>query len=158
MDLPMPAASSAITPAQQLNERFTTIYTQFQPAITRLVQREVRGGNQHLAEDLTADAFYRAWLDLHKCRAETDGQMYNWLASLARRTVGQYYRVKRNTAETPVDTGTWQYADREMNAASGYYTPAATGFRTAAITPRPGDSDPDMDEALRRVRTKQVTR
>ncbi|MEU9285987.1 sigma factor [Streptomyces sp. NPDC048275] len=132
-DLAMPAGTPAITPAQQLNERFTRIYTQFQPHITRLVQREVRGGNLALAEDLTADAFYRAWLDLHKCRAETDGQMYNWLATLARRAVGQYYRTKKNTAEVPVDTGTWQYADREMQPAAGYYTPAATGFRTAIL-------------------------
>lgn len=153
----MPAAPSALTPAQQLNERFTTIYTRFQPAITRLVQHEVRGGNQHLAEDLTADAFYRAWLDLHKCRATTDGQMYSWLATLARHTVTAHYRTKRNVAEVPVDTGTWQYADREMNQAGGYYSPAPNGFRTAPVA-RPGDSDPDMDEALRRMRTKQVTR
>lgn len=148
----MPAAPTAITPAQQLNARFTTIYTQFQPSITRLVQRQVRGGNIHLAEDLTADAFYRAWLDLHNCQAETDGQMYNWLATLARRTVGQYYRTKKNTAEVPADTGSWQFANRQMDTSAGYFTPAATGFRTARITTRPGDSDPDPDEALRRVR------
>ncbi|MDX3559047.1 sigma factor [Streptomyces europaeiscabiei] len=133
VDLAMPAASSAMTPAEQLNERFTAIYTQFQPHITRLVQREVRGGNIHLAEDLTADAFYRAWLDLHKCHATTDGQMYNWLATLARRSVGQYYRTKKNTAEVPADTGHWSFANREMEPGAGYYTPAPTGFRTAAI-------------------------
>lgn len=150
-DLAMPAARRG-TPAQQLNERFTAIYTQFQPRITRLVQHEVRGGNLALAEDLTADAFFRAWLDLHKCRATTDAQMYGWLAALARRTVMAHYRTKKNTAETPTDTGSWQYANREMEPGAGYYTPAATGFRTATIAPRPGDSDPDMDEALRRAR------
>lgn len=132
MDLAMPAARRG-TPAEQLNERFTAIYTQFQPRITRLVLNEVRGGNLALAEDLTADAFYRAWLDLHKCKAQSDGQMYNWLATLARRTIGQYYRTKKNTAEVPVDTGTWQYTNRQMDPAAGYYTPAPTGFRTAAI-------------------------
>jgi DNA-directed RNA polymerase specialized sigma24 family protein len=153
MDLPMPAAPSAITPAQQLNERFTRLYTQFQPAITRLVAREIRGTNPHLAEDLTADVFYRAWLDLHKCHATSDGQTYNWLATLARRTVTAHYRAKKNTAETPADVGHWTFANREMNpAGSGYYVPAATGFRTATLANRPGDSDPDMDEALRRVR------
>ena len=123
-----------ITPAQQLNADFTRIYTQFQPRITRLVQHEVRGGNRHLAEDLTADAFYRAWLDLHKCTATSDGQVYAWLATLARRTVLAHYRTKKNTAETPVDTGTWSFANREMESGAGYYTPAATGFRTATIT------------------------
>lgn len=151
-DLAMPADRRG-TPAQQLNERFAAIYTQFQPRITRLVTHEIRGGNHHLAEDLTADAFYRAWLDLHKCRATTDGQMYNWLATLARRVVTEHYRWKKNTAETPADLGHWTFANRQMNATgAGYYTPAATGFRTATLTPRPGDSDPDMDEALRRVR------
>lgn len=155
----MPAAPSAMTPSQQLNERFATIYAQFQPRIIRLVQREVRGGNIHLAEDLTADAFYRAWLDLHKCQAESDGQMYNWLAALARNTVSRHYRVKKNTAEVPADTGHWSFANREMeNGPAGTYTPASTGFRTATITPRPGDSDPDMDEALRRVRQPAVKR
>ncbi|MET7780794.1 sigma factor [Streptomyces mirabilis] len=142
---------TAITPAQQLNEHFTRIYTRFQPSITRLVTREVRGGNVHLAEDLTADAFYRAWLDLHKCQATSDGQMFNWLAAIARRTVGAYYRTRKNVAEIATDTGHWQYANRAMNPGAGYYTPAATGFRTAPIG-RPGDSDPDMDEALRRAR------
>ncbi|MET7775339.1 hypothetical protein ABZU94_14050 [Streptomyces mirabilis] len=33
----------------------------------------------------------------------------------------------------------------------------APTVRTVPVT-RPGDSDPNMDEALRRVRTKQVTR
>jgi DNA-directed RNA polymerase specialized sigma24 family protein len=146
----MPAAPSAMTPAQQLNERFAAIYAQFQPRITNLVRHEVRGGNHHLAEDLTADTFYRAWLDLHKCRADTDGQMYNWLATLARRTVGQHYRLKKNTAEITADTGSWQFANRSMDPAAGYFTPAATGFRTYAHA---GDSDPDMNEALRRART-----
>ncbi|MEU8855728.1 sigma factor [Streptomyces sp. NPDC048556] len=148
----MPAALPAMTPAQQLNERFANIYTQFQPRIVSLVQREVRGGNIHLAEDLTADAFYRAWLDFHKCEADSDAQLYNWLATLARRTVIAYYRAKKNTAETPADTGSWQYANREMDTGpAGTYTPAATGFRTATIS-HPGDSDPDPNEALRRVR------
>ena len=131
-DLAMPAVRRG-TPAQQLNERFAAIYTQFQPRITQLVLREVRGGNTHLAEDLTADAFFRAWLDLHKCNATSDGQLYNWLATLARRTVVQHYRAKKNTAETPADTGSWQYDNREMHPTGGYYTPAATGFRTADL-------------------------
>ncbi|KFK91508.1 hypothetical protein IX27_00305 [Streptomyces sp. JS01] len=146
----MPAATAATTPAQQLNERFATIYAQFQPRITNLVRNEVRGGNHHLAEDLTADAFYRAWLDLHKCTATTDAQLYSWLATLARRTVTAHYRTKKNTAEQPADLGHWSYSNRPMNQAGGYYAPAPTGFRTAAIGN--GDSDPDMDEALRRAR------
>ncbi|MFC8429890.1 RNA polymerase sigma factor [Streptomyces sp. NPDC057253] len=129
----MPAAMPAITPAEQLNERFTAIYTQFQPRIARLVLGQVRDRNHALAEDLTADAFYRAWIDLHKCKATSDGQMYNWLATLARRTVTEHYRWKKNTAETPTDTGHWTFANRDMEPGAGYYTPAPTGFRTATL-------------------------
>ncbi|MDX2799881.1 sigma factor [Streptomyces scabiei] len=123
----------AITPAQQLNERFTAIYTQFQPHITRLVLHEVRDGNLALAEDLTADAFYRAWLDLHKCTARSDGQMYSWLATLARRTVTAHYRTKKST-EVPVDVSHWSFANSNLTpAASGAYEPIRTGFATARI-------------------------
>ncbi|HEY9414228.1 MAG TPA: sigma factor [Pseudonocardia sp.] len=131
-DLSMPAVRRG-TPAQQLNERFTAVYTQFQPRIARLVLGQVRDGNHALAEDLTADAFYRAWIDLHKCKATSDGQMYSWLATLARRTVTEHYRWKKNTAEIPADTGHWTFANREMEPSAGYYTPAPTGFRTAVL-------------------------
>lgn len=128
-DIAMPAG----TPAQQLNDRFAAIYATHQPRLTALVRREVRGGDVHLAEDLTADAFYRAWLDLHKCRATTDAQTFAWLAVIARRTVGQHYRLKKHTSEVPTDTGHWSVSNRTMEATGGYYTPAATGFRTARL-------------------------
>ena len=132
-DLAMPAHRRG-TPAEQLNERFTAIYTQHQPRIARLIRREVRLGATDLADDLTADTFIRAWLDLHKCRATTDAQMYGWLATIARRTVGQHYRVKKNTSEVPVDTGHWSFANSNLSpAASGALEPVRTGFRTATI-------------------------
>lgn len=133
MHVAMPAASPAITPAQQLNARFTTIYATHQPRITALVRSEIRGNDHHLAEDLTADAFYRAWLDLHKCRATTDTGIYAWLAVIARRTVGQHYRIKKHTLEVPTDLGHWSYANRDMEPTGGHYTPTANGFRTAPI-------------------------
>ncbi|MFJ1581761.1 RNA polymerase sigma factor [Streptomyces sp. NPDC088197] len=157
------------SPAQQLNDRFTTIYAKHSERITALVRREVRVADRDIAEDLAADAFFRAWLDLHKCNATTDAQMFAWLAVVARRTVGQHYRIKKNTMERPVDTGHWSFANRDLAPAGGCYTPSRNGFRTAtgddgpAIPKLPipgprgpvdhdGDSDPDVDELLRRVR------
>lgn len=142
MDLPMIAAPSAITPAQELNEKFTRLYTQFQPRITRLVLGEVRDGNHALAQDLTQDAFYRAWLGLHKCRATTDGQTYAWLAAIARRAVAEHFRLKKNTSEIPADTTHWRYANRELVPAGAY----------ATLAHHTGGSGPDMGEAFRRVR------
>ncbi|MFJ2631083.1 RNA polymerase sigma factor [Streptomyces sp. NPDC087422] len=164
------SAMPAGTPAQQLNARFTAIYAMHSERITSLVRREVRAADRDLAEDLAADAFFRAWLDLHKCNATTDAQMFAWLAVVARRTVGQHYRIKKNTMERPVDIRDFKYANRDLAPVGGCYAPLCNGFRAASWDDGPaipklpipaprgpvdhgGDSDPDMDEALRRVRT-----
>ncbi|WP_078631393.1 MULTISPECIES: RNA polymerase sigma factor [Streptomyces] len=129
----MPAASTAMLPAQQLNERFATLYTTYLPRITALVgSRIFNADDKHLTDDLTAEAFTRVWLHLHKCEATTDAQTYSWIATIARRTVADHFRVKKNTMERPADLGDWQYANRPMDQAAGYYTPAESGFRTAA--------------------------
>lgn len=123
---------SAITPTQQLNARFTSIYAIHQRRIAALVLHEVRGNDHHLAEDLTSVTFFRAWLDLHKCRATTDTGVYAWLAQIARRTVGQHYRLARNTRETAVDLTHYAYADREFTAgAAGTLQAVRTGRREA---------------------------
>jgi DNA-directed RNA polymerase specialized sigma24 family protein len=132
-DLAMSAAVSS-TPAQQLNERFTAIYTQHQPRITQLVRNQVRSGATDLADDLTADTFVAAWLSLHQCKATTDAQMYGWLAAIARRRIADHYRLARNTRETPMDTGHWSFTNTNLSPApSGAYEPIRTGFRTATI-------------------------
>lgn len=155
--LPMPAATTAMTPAQQLNERFATIYATHLPRITTLVgSRIINAEDKHLTHDLTAEAFTQAWLHLHKCEATTDAKVFSWVATIARRTVAHHFRTKKNLMERPADLGSWQYANRPLDQAAGYYTPTANGFRTAAIGN--GDSDPDMDEALRRVREAGGTR
>lgn len=147
----MPAATAAMTPAQQLNERFATLYTAYLPRITALVSSRIYSADdKHLTDDLTAEAFTQVWLHLHKCEATTDAQTFSWVATIARRTVAGHFRLKKNTMERAADLGDWQYANRPMDQAAGYYTPAEGGFRTAAIGN--GDSDPDMDEALRRAR------
>ncbi|MGW3330268.1 RNA polymerase sigma factor [Streptomyces rubiginosohelvolus] len=147
----MPAVSAAIDPAQPLNERFATLYAAYLPRITALVgSRIFNADDKHLTDDLTAEAFTRVWLHLHKCEATTDAQTFSWVATIARRTVADHFRLKKNTMERPADLGDWQYANRAMDQAAGYYTPSGAGFRTATIGN--GDSDPDMDEALRRAR------
>jgi DNA-directed RNA polymerase specialized sigma24 family protein len=122
------------TPAQALNERFAVIYATHQDRVTAYIRPQVRHGDTHLADDLAADTFYRAWLSLHQCSATTDSQTFSWLATIARHTVADHYRLARNLREVPADTGDWTYANRDLDAtAAGYYTPAATGFRTAQL-------------------------
>lgn len=144
MPAALPAITAKLTPSQQLNARFTAIYRTHQPRITALVLSQVRGSDYHLAEDLTAAAFYRAWLDLHQCRATTDIGMYAWLARIARHTVGQHYRIARNTREAATDLNHWTHSNRAMAPSGAVLAPLVRDY--------PGDCDPNMDEALRRVR------
>lgn len=130
----MPADTSAITPAQQLNARFTEVYATYLPRITALVDsRIVDPADKHLTDDLTAEAFTRIWLSLHNCEATTEAKLFSWLATIARRTVADHFRVKKNTMDRPTDLGDFQFANRDMEATGGYYTPAATGFRTVRV-------------------------
>lgn len=166
-------ACALITPAEQLNELFATTYRQYRPMVrnTILGRLGLYGtADTHLAEDLTQNTFLAFYQRLHNTTAVHNAG--GLLRVMARQSVGHHYRAMRNRYEQPADTGHWTFANRELGAtAAGYYTPAATGFRTATwsdddnkpVIPRipgprtpqaaayPGDSDPNPDEALRRV-------
>ena len=137
----MPAASSAITPAQQLNERFTATYTRYLPMVHATISSRLNSSDKHLVDDLTQNTF----LAFYRCldRIDDGRDFGGLLRVMARQSISHHFRAMRNTRERPTDMGHWTFANRET---------AATGFRTASIASRPGDSDPDMDEALRRVR------
>ncbi|GAA0348526.1 sigma factor [Streptomyces turgidiscabies] len=146
----MPAAPSAITPAQQLNERFTAAYTQYLPMVRATISGRLDTSQKHLVDDLAQNTFLAFYTYLG--RLDTGRDFGGLLRVMARQSISHHFRVMRHTHEKPADTGHYSFANREMEPGAGYYTPAATGFRTATIAPRPGDSDPDMDEALRRAR------
>lgn len=141
------------TPEQQLNDQFAAAYREYRPMVRNtILGRLAQYGpaDTHLAEDLTQNTFLAFYQRLHNTTAVHNAG--GLLRVMARQSIGHHYRAMRNRYEQPADTGHWTFTNRELGAtAAGYYTPATTGFRTAAITPRPGDSDPDPDEALRRV-------
>ncbi|MFI9059821.1 RNA polymerase sigma factor [Streptomyces anulatus] len=120
-------------PSPQAGERVATLYATHRARITRMLLGEVRGADQHLAEDLTQETFIAAWQDLDQLRATTEPQTIAWLTTIARRTAVHHYRAKRNTREYPADTGDWQMANRDLVPSGGYYTPSRSGFRTATI-------------------------
>ncbi|GAB3169889.1 sigma factor [Streptomyces incanus] len=115
-------------------EAFAALYRRHAPSITGLVLTLVRDRNVALAEDLTAEAFIRAWRAWPKCRATTDVQRRAWLRTIVRHTVIDHYRVKANTAETAMDPTAWQYANRAVDASdtAGCYALARTGRRSLA--------------------------
>ncbi|MFC9990929.1 sigma factor [Streptomyces globisporus] len=105
-----------------LKESFAALYAAHQGFVTGVVLAEVRDRNFALAEDLTAEAFIRAWKAWPKCRATTDAQVRAWLRTIARHTVIDHYRVKRNTVETATDPTAWQYANQPVEQSGGCYS------------------------------------
>ncbi|MFI6123269.1 sigma factor [Streptomyces sp. NPDC051064] len=105
-----------------LRESFTALYVAQQGFVTGVILSEVRDRNFALAEDLAADAFIRAWKAWPKCRATTDAQLRAWLRTIARHTVIDHYRVKRNTAELAADPTAWQYANQPVEPTGGCYS------------------------------------
>lgn len=147
-DLAMPAVRRG-TPAEQLNECFTAAYAQYLPMVRATISGRLDVSQKHLVDDLAQNTFLAFYTYLGRLDAVRD--FGGLLRVMARQSISHHFRVMRHTHERPADTGHYSFANREMEPSGGYYTPAATGFRTATITPRPGDSDPDPDEALCRV-------
>lgn len=137
-DLPTSAALSSTT-----DELFVAAYRAYAPMVRRVVAANLNDGHKHLADDLMQETFLRIYRQ-HVLLGEVR-HMAAFLALAARRTVLDWYKVKRNKLETAVDTGHWTFANRPMTDSGAVLTPARAGYD--------GDSDPDMDEALRRVRT-----
>lgn len=148
-DIAMPAAPSAITPAQQLNERFARIYTLYLARVTAYLTTQVRRHDLDLTEDLAAETFTRAWVSLHQVHGTDDTKLFRWLRTIASRVAIDHYRLARNTREVPADTGHWTFANRAL-------APATGGTLKPLGTDYPGDSDPDPDEALRRARAPRA--
>ncbi|MGW3927818.1 sigma factor [Streptomyces microflavus] len=119
------AAASRLRSAERAEQRkqaFGDLYAAQQGFVTGVVLAEVRDRNFALAEDLTAEAFIRAWKAWPKCRATTDAQVRAWLRTIARHTVIDHYRVKRNTVETAADPMAWQYANQPVEQSGGCYS------------------------------------
>ncbi|MGW3651873.1 RNA polymerase sigma factor [Streptomyces sp. NPDC000878] len=134
-DLSMPADHRG-TPAQQLNDQFAAAYREYRSMVRNtIIGRLSQYGRAdvHLAEDLTQNTFLALYRYGDRIQYGNP-RLAGLLRVMARQSIGHHYRLLRNQHEKPADTGHWQYSNREMGAtAAGYYTPATTGFRTAAI-------------------------
>jgi DNA-directed RNA polymerase specialized sigma24 family protein len=139
-DTAMPAG----TPAQQLNERFTIIYTTYRDRIARYLVTRVHRDDLRLVDDLASETFVQAWRSLPQLRGQDNDKLFRWLRTIACRVVADHYRVMRNTREVPADTGHWTYTNRAL-------VPAAGGT-LKPVNAHTGDSGPDPDELLRRAR------
>ncbi len=128
-DLAMPAAMPATTPDTEFAELFTAYRTRVQA----LIAQRLHPDDKHLAEDLTAETFTSVWITRRNGGRAIE-QPFALLATVAKRRICDHYRkAERRISTTPVDAGEWQITNRAYDPAGGYYTPAATGFRTAPI-------------------------
>lgn len=127
----MPAGMPAITPAEQLNERFTAVYAQYLPMVRATISGRLDTSDKHLVDDLAQNTF----LAFYRClgRLDTGRDFGGLLRVMARQSISHHYRLMRNTRERPADTGHYTYANRDMESGTGYYTPAPTGFRTVTL-------------------------
>ena len=124
----MPAGPPAINPST--DELFTAVYREYAPMVRWTIVNKLDGRNLDLADDLTQETFLR--LFRYRDRIDFGPRVAGLLKVMAKQSIGHHYRLMRNTREVPTDTGHWSTANREMEPArGGYYTPAATGFRTA---------------------------
>lgn len=139
-DTAMPAG----TPAQQLNQRFTTIYATYRGRITSYLATQVRKDDLHLLDDLASETFIRAWRALPQLAEQDNAKLFSWLRTIANHATIDHYRLARNTREIPADIGHWTYTNRAL-------VPAAGGT-LKPVNAHTGDSDPDADELLRRAR------
>jgi DNA-directed RNA polymerase specialized sigma24 family protein len=124
----VPVAADA---ADRFTALFTAVYREYAPLVRRTALAALNDADRHLAEDLMQETFlrvYRQRTALGEIRS-----LGGFLKVATRRAVWDHYKVKRNTMERPVDVGHWSFANRSMASSGGYFTPAATGFRTARI-------------------------
>ncbi|MFI0932934.1 RNA polymerase sigma factor [Streptomyces sp. NPDC021019] len=130
----MPAATTAISPI----DLFTAAYHQYRPMVRNtILGRLTQYGapDTHLAEDLTQNTFLA--LLRYGDRITEVRNIGGLLRVMARQSVSHHYRLKRNQCEKPADTGSWQYANRNLGpTAAGYYTTAATGSAAPAAPRR----------------------
>ncbi|MFF3092108.1 HNH endonuclease [Streptomyces cyaneofuscatus] len=109
------------------DDLFTAAYRNYRRMVRWAILDQLGTGDTYLADDLTQDTFLRLYV--HKDKVDLVRSPGGLLKTMARHAIHKHYDTKRNV-EIAFDAGDWQFADRAMESAGGYYTPAQTGFRT----------------------------
>lgn len=81
-------------------DAFGQLYDHYFDAIYRFTAFRVP---QEVAEDLTADIFVKAWEKLHTYKSQKNIPFGAWIFRIARHTLIDSYRAKRDTQEVPED-------------------------------------------------------
>lgn len=101
--------NDAIAGHEAVADRFVVLHEMYDRRVSAYVaailSRTYRRTDYHLVQDLTQDTWVAAWKGLHTLRA-SDDRAFGWLATIARREVGAYFRRARATREAAVDFST----------------------------------------------------
>lgn len=87
-----------------MNREFEALYKEYFPRIFAFLYKLT--GQRDLAEELTQEAFYQAFVSFHRFRGDSD--VFTWLASIAKHT---YYRYLRKNKYKVDSISTDQIAD-----------------------------------------------
>ena len=112
-------------------EAFAQLYRLHHPRVIAYVTKRVR--DRHLAEDLTAETFARAWValpQLHFCGFGLDG----WLITIARNLVTDHFRLCRNRPVSPAPRPGQGLADERNAEAAPEATVISRTWLAAAIS------------------------
>ena len=101
--------NDAIAGHEAVADRFVVLHEMYgrrvSAYVAAILSRTYRRTDYHLVQDLTQDTWVAAWKGLHTLRA-SDDRAFGWLATIARREVGAYFRRARVTREAAVNFST----------------------------------------------------
>ena len=83
-----------------MNQEFETLYETYFPRIYAFLYKLTE--NRDLAEELTQDTFYQAFVSFHRFRGDSD--VFTWLASIGKHTYFRHMRKNKHQVES-LDAG-----------------------------------------------------
>ena len=83
-----------------MNQEFETLYETYFPRIYAFLYKLTE--NRDLAEELTQETFYQAFVSFHRFRGDSD--VFTWLASIGKHTYFRYMRKNKHQVES-LDAG-----------------------------------------------------
>ncbi|MDE6088869.1 MAG: sigma-70 family RNA polymerase sigma factor [Oscillospiraceae bacterium] len=79
-----------------MNHEFEVLYREYFPRIYAFLFKLTQ--SRDLAEELTQETFYQAFISFHRFRGDSD--VFTWLASIGKHTYYRYLRKNKHALET----------------------------------------------------------
>lgn len=96
-------ATAVEAPSRADRDHFTEVYRLHSPGIRAFVGQRLVWRDEQLAEDITAEAFTEYWRSFVLRGRHGDTQVFNLLATIARRRAWKHFNDTRSVADMAVD-------------------------------------------------------